>query len=477
MHGTQTIMKKTSSLYFYLFALLISAILIVCGTGCANMIPPGGGPRDSLPPVLVQANPKDSATHFTGNRIILNFDEFVEIQNAFENVLVSPTPKSVPLINAHFRTVTIRIKDTLDPNTTYSIDFGNALKDINEGNVAPNFTYVFSTGATLDSNTLSGKVILAETGKIDTTLIVVLHKNLDDSAVVKDRPRYIAKLDGKGNFRFRYLAAGTYALYAIPNDYSKHYDDTTKPFAFAGKPISSTKNEPVTLYAYSLPKVDTVPPKNKTPAGAKPKGKEDKQLKFSTNLDGGRQDLLKNFELTFDKKITSFDSTKITLLGPDSTVVTNYSILLDTGRTKFTLVHKWPDNSRYKLILRKDAFADSAGATLSKNDTISFSTKRTDDYGSVRVRFRNLDLSKNPVLQIVQNDKVVDSIPLTQSEWSRKLYEPGEYEFRILYDDNKNGKWDPGRFFGAHLQPEIVFALAKKFSFRANWDNEFDITL
>src|SRR5438128_2049214 len=125
-------MRKTSSISFYLFILFLSAILIIASTGCANMIPPGGGPRDSLPPVLVEATPKDSITNFTGNRITLNFDEFVEIQNAYENVIVSPTPTNIPIINAHFRTVTIKIKDTLEPNTTYSINFGNALRDINE---------------------------------------------------------------------------------------------------------------------------------------------------------------------------------------------------------------------------------------------------------------------------------------------------------------------------------------------------------
>ncbi len=467
-------MKRISAVYFYLTIFII--ILIIGNTGCANMIPPGGGPKDSLPPVLVEAEPKDSVIHFTGNRITLNFDEFVEIQNQYENVIVSPNPVSQPIINSHFRTVTIKLKDTLEPNTTYSINFGNALKDINEGNIARGFTYVFSTGRKLDSNTISGKVILAETGKIDSTLIVVLHRKLDDSAVVKDRPRYVARLDGKGNFTFRNLAAGTFAMYAIPNDYSKHYDDSTKPFAFASEPINSADNKPVTLYAYQLQRIDTLPRKTKAPAAAA-KVKEDKQLRFLTNLSSGRQDLLKNFEITFSKKITVYDSTKVTLTDQDFKEVRNYSIVADTGKTKFTLLYKWPENTQYNLILEKTAFADSAGVTLSKNDTIKFATKRAEDYGSVRLRFKNLDLSKNPVLQIVQSDKITDSIPLKQSEWYSKLYEPGEYEIRLLYDNNKNGKWDPGHFFGKHVQPEIVISLNTKLTVRGNWDNEKEIIL
>ena len=315
--------------------------------GMCKHDPPGRRSKDSLPPVLLEATPKDSTTQFTGNRVILNFDEFVEIQNAYENVLVSPTPNNVPNITARFRTVTVRIKDTLEPNTTYSINFGNGLRDINEGNIATNFTYVFSTGNKLDTNSLSGRVILAETGKIDTTLIVVLHRNLADSAVAKDKPRYIAKLDGKGFFRFSNLADGTFALYAIPNDYSKHYDDTTKPFAFTDKPLSSTDNTPVTLYAYALPKIDTVPAKAR-PAQATPKAKEDKQLRVSTNLDGGKQDLLKNLEISFNKKITKFDSARIHFLGPDLNVIPNYKIVRDTNQTRFTFLYTWPENTPYR---------------------------------------------------------------------------------------------------------------------------------
>lgn len=477
MQGTAIVMKIKASGYFSLFIIFISVSLIIGSSGCANIIPPGGGPRDSLPPVLISAIPKDSVTNFTGDRITLTFDEFVEIDNAFENVLVSPTPNNVPNIGFHFRNVTVKIKDTLEPNTTYSIDFGNALKDVNEGNIYKNFTYVFSTGRTLDQNTISGKVILAETGKIDTTLIVVLHRNLEDSAVAKEKPRYIAKLDGKGNFTFRNLPAATFALYAIPNEFSRRYDDTTKPFAFADSAINTAQNTPVTLYAYQLAKNDTVAktsqPKN---VNAKSRNKQEKLLRFQNNLESGRQDLLSNLQLNFTQPIKTFDTTKIILTNKDFTPVSNYTIAPDTNMTRFSIIHNWPPDTDFNLMIGKDAFTDSAGLTLVKNDTIKFTTKRNEDYGAVRLRFRNLDLSKNPVLQVVQNDKIIESSTLTSPEWSRKLYNPGEYDLRILYDDNKNGKWDPGKFFGVRKQPEKVTIINSKLSIRSNWDNERDIT-
>jgi hypothetical protein len=94
----------------------------------------------------------------------------------------------------------------------------------------------------------------------------------------------------------------------------------------------------------------------------------------------------------------------------------------------------------------------------------------------VVLRFTNLDLAKNPVLQLVQGDEVKKSYPLTASEWSNKYVEPGEYQIRILYDTNKNGKWDPGDY-SKKLQPEKVISLEQKLGIRANWDNERDIKL
>src|SRR5690606_16958881 len=186
--------------YKLLSALAIITYYLIASSGCANIIPPSGGPRDSLPPVLMTAVPKDSMYHFKGNRITFTFDEYVELQNVQENIVVSPTPKITPIFESKLRTVTVRLKDTLEENTTYAIDFGNSLRDINEGNAFKNFTYVFTTGDSLDQHTFSGKVILAETGKADSTLIAMLHRSGEDSAVAKERPRYYTKLDSSGRF-------------------------------------------------------------------------------------------------------------------------------------------------------------------------------------------------------------------------------------------------------------------------------------
>ena len=137
---------------------------------------------------------------------------------------------------------------------------------------------------------------------------------------------------------------------------------------------------------------------------------------------------------------------------------------------------KWKENTFYKLIINKDVATDSTDSQISKTDTISFKTKAENEYGNVILRFTNLDLSKHPVILFLQSDQIVRSIPILSSEWSDKLFPPGEYELRILYDENNNGQWDPGNY-GKKLQPEKAITLDKKINIKADWDNEREIQL
>src|SRR5215204_2545680 len=167
------------------------------GFSCANIIPPAGGPRDTLPPVLINATPNDSTVNFNANRITLNFDEYIDLKEVQNNLLFTPlfAPDSLPEVQVKLETVSIRIRSILEPNTTYTFDFGNAITDVNENNPFRRYTYVFSTGPYIDSLQLSGRVLLAENGKVDSTLTIVLHRDFTDSAVVKNRPRYAARVD------------------------------------------------------------------------------------------------------------------------------------------------------------------------------------------------------------------------------------------------------------------------------------------
>src|SRR6187401_2743109 len=294
---------------FLCFLIIISILKIAVLSGCANMIPPTGGDRDSLPPLLLKASPPDSSKSFNNKTITFTFDEYIDQpQEIFKNLIVSPTYSLVPSIETKLRTLTIRIKDTLEPNTTYYYNFGDAIKDVNEGNVLHNFSYLFTTGNTLDTLQFSGKVLLAETGGIDSTLFVMLYKSGVDSAVIKDRARYIARVDGKGNFRFLYLPSGTYYIYVM--DDKKLYSKQSL-FGFSDSAIEIKPNSsPVTIYAFAEEKQQqALPTANLIPgnrAGAKP---DERRLRFSTS--GNTQDLLGDFHLNFERPLHNLDTTKL----------------------------------------------------------------------------------------------------------------------------------------------------------------------
>ena len=466
---------KRLILLLLIILFLIQQIVVL--PGCATIIPPEGGPKDTLPPVLRRADPLDSSLNFTDKTITLSFDEYVDADNAQQEMIISPVPANLPTVTRKLNTVTIKLRDTLEPNTTYSLNFGNTIKDVNEANVMKNFTYTFSTGTYFDSLEFRGNVVLAETGEIDTTLTIMLHKTNLDSAVVNEKPRYIAKTDGRGYFHFINLPPDTFYVYALKDEgRSYRYMDKTQLFAFSDSAaIVAPGTKPLTLYAYASKDPEE---SNKTPAASTGRGNRasDKRLKFTTNLSGNEQDLLDKFMFTFETPLKNFDSTKVHFTKDTSyTPVTGYSWEKDSIMKTVKLNYAWQENVMHHILLEKDFATDTLGQQLLKADTVSFKTKEAKDYGKLTLRFRNLDLTKNPVLLFVQNNEIKKSVPLTTTSFSQTLFSPGEYSLRILNDENKNGVWDAGEFFGKRKQPELVKPIQRTINVKANLDNAFDI--
>ncbi|MBK7884738.1 MAG: Ig-like domain-containing protein [Chitinophagaceae bacterium] len=459
---------KSKTLFILFPGIAFFYIIAILGSGCAQISAPTGGPRDSIPPQLLNASPGLKAVNVKSNKITFSFNEYIEVQDVQNNVLISPLPAKTPNINYKLKTVTVSLKDTLLPNTTYSINFGNAIKDVNEGNILQNFTYVFSTGNIIDSLMLDGKIIVAETGKTDSTIVALLYKNANDSAVYKRKPDYIARPDAGGNFSFNNLSAGKYKIYALKDgDGNKYYNSKTELFAFNNEEITvSSKNEPVTLYAFSEEKDN----KNFSNAKTSP----EKTLKYTYT--DGKQDLSADFELTFNNPVKKLEPGKIILTDSAFTPIANSSIALDSTHKKVVIKTKWKQAAYYNLIINKDAVADSANNFLAKTDTLHFTAKSEADYGNVILRFTSLDITQKPVLQFIQNDVLKMSFSLLSNEWSMKLFPPGEYDIRILLDANSNGKWDAGNY-SKKIQPERVIVISQKLSVRPDWDNETDIKL
>lgn len=461
---------KKNRILLCCFVMSIVYAIVIFSSGCAQISAPTGGPKDSIPPQLVNASPALNTVNFKGNKITFSFNEYIEVLDVQNNVLVSPLPQKSPFINYKLKTVTVSLKDTLLPNTTYSINFGNAIKDVNEGNVLQNFTYVFSTGNSIDSLSLRGKILLAETGKTDSTVVALLYKNANDSSVQKRKPDYIARPNANGEFVFNNLSAGSFRLFALKDgDGNKYYSSKVEMFAFADNEINvSQKSDTITLYAFSEQKDNKNQPVIKSIA--------EKKLKYSSAITTEKQSLLDDLVLTFNNPIKKFEPAGIFLTDTNYILIPNTVIALDSTGKNIIVKTKWKQAANYKLIINKDAVADSIKNALEKTDTLNFTTKSEEEYGNIVLRFSALDFSKNPVLQFVQNEEVKFSYKLIAAEWSMKLFAPGEYEIRILQDENNNGKWDTGNFT-KKIQPEKVIAINQKLSIRANWDNEVDVKL
>lgn len=487
-HYTKSIMKVWKNLTKFvtmkrilLNSLIIKSILSIYLIGtlssCANIVPPSGGPRDSIPPYRIKANPVDSSLSVQPKEILIQFNEFINTSNLQENVVVSPSMKNIPLIESVLDKIRIRIKDTLLNNTTYSIQFGNAIRDVNEGNIAQDFTYVFSTGNYLDSGKMQGTALLAETGKVDSSLIVVLQPSDNDTAIFKNRPLYYSKINGKGKFVFNYLPYKKFNVFVLPNDYTKKYDDSTKYFAFLDSPVQISNNkDSIHLFVFqAFQKTE-----KKKLVNAKALKRNTPSLLYTKSLEGKEQDLLHPLVLSFEAMVHLNDSFPIILADTLNQPIKGFAInsnKLDPH--KIEVQYNWPSDAKFHLIIPQRSIKDSLENTLVKNDTLVFFTKPKTAYGTCEIKINGYENFKNPILLLTQDDKIKFSFPLQSETLKIAQLPPGDYQLKILEDDNKNGKWDTGNYgYGkVNKQPEKVWLLQQKLNIRADWDNELNITI
>ena len=156
----------------------IALLLVILGFyACASTWNPDGGPYDEDPPKFIQANPAPNATNNKKKKISIEFDEFIKIENAAEKVIISPPQKETPEVKTSGKRVLVEFFDTLQDNTTYTIDFGDAIVDNNEGNPLGQFTYAFSTGETIDTLDVSVTILNAEILEPINGINVGIHKN------------------------------------------------------------------------------------------------------------------------------------------------------------------------------------------------------------------------------------------------------------------------------------------------------------
>jgi hypothetical protein len=477
--------------------LLIIGTCVLLLPRCANIVPPSGGPKDTTAPRVVSISPLDSTLNFKSKKVVITFDEYVELDNIFDKLIVSPTLKRTPTVTSKLHTLTMVIKDTLAPNTTYTFNFSDAIRDINERNPIQEYSYVVSTGAYLDSLQIRGYIINAETGKPDSNVSVMIYRHTEDSVVSKEKPVYYARSKGNGSFWFKNMAPGDYKLFALKEeDKDLNYNQPAELIAFADSLIHlRDKNiKDVSLLMF-IEQDSTIKKPNEFSIEPPPQEEErkdkdkDKKKKrhtiISTSLSDSRQDLGDSLHLTFSIPIKTWDSTTLQLTQDTTNVPVKFSTFLDSTRTKLAIIYPWIEGTPYRLTIPKEAITDTAGLQLSKADTITFKTKKNSDYGKAMVSLHLTDSAKaalgdsmHYVIQLVKDKSVKYSGKIVNGSFIQKLIQPGEYEVWLLLDTNNNGKWDRGVYYGTpKKQPERVVSYPKKENIKANWGVPITLTL
>jgi hypothetical protein len=207
-------------------------------TRCANPVTPGGGPKDTTPPVFIESEPPPLTTYFHSKTIRIYFDEYVALKDVQKNLIISPPLTTVPDLKIKGKSVIITFDEEFLSNTTYNIYFGDAIVDVNEGNPASNFQYVFSTGAAIDSMSLNGYVYDAFTLKPMESANVMLYYDMYDtipfdSAPFYVRPYYMTRTDKQGNFVLNNLRDLGYKIFALADENGNLiFDQPSEQIAF-----------------------------------------------------------------------------------------------------------------------------------------------------------------------------------------------------------------------------------------------------
>ncbi len=218
-------------------------LLIFClflFASCASIVAPSGGPIDKTPPVCKKKLPKDNTVNFKEKAIEFTFDEFIVLNDIVNQFIISPPLDENPDIKIKGKKIQVTFGEDLKPNTTYTLNFGNGIKDNNEGNILTGLTYTFSTGNYIDSLSLQGSLLDGFTKLPLANVAVGLYKITEDSTIFKVKPWYLTRPDSSGNFKFTNLSPATYELVAFEDANRNLKIETNEKIAFYKDSIDLT---------------------------------------------------------------------------------------------------------------------------------------------------------------------------------------------------------------------------------------------
>jgi len=526
----------------FFFQIFIGFIAISVIFSCANIQRPMGGPRDKTPPKLLKATPLNPTRNFNSKIIQLDFDEYFKLNSIYQEITISPEMGKQPEYLIKNKSLIIKLKDTLQKNTTYVINFGKAIADVNEGNILKNFTYVFSTGPTIDSLRITGNVRNVQTQAKEKDVTVMLFPLRQDTSFGKHKPAIYTTTDTAGNFSLSNLKGGDYKIYALmeksPN---KIYDNDEELVAFKKDVIhlkKDTSNLNLTLFKQIPPKLRLVDRKidadgklyfifNK-PISTNPgvrilnaKLDSQKVVDFRPTADTAmiylkdmtfdsvkvsfldkdklldtitlkrskketyKRTIALQYNTSFDKlkpgtdltftanyPIESIDASRIIMM-EDSNEVNDFTVIRDPNDLKkFTLKSRLRQGRNYAITFNMGTFTDIYG-DKSIATKKQFAVDKPENYSQLTLHITLPDSSGNKsyIIQLLTDNNIeIKSTVVTKNgpiPYSR--YPVGKYRVRVIYDTNKNGKWDTGSI-KQNIQPENIWLFNKAIPLRTNFE-------
>ena len=511
---------------------VLAYIILFILFSCASIQAPTGGNKDTSPPVIINMIPSNYSTNFRGKRIIIEFDEYIQLNNVYEQLLISPPIDGRPEISIKGKSVIIDLNEELEGNTTYTFHLGEGIIDNNEGNVLDSNKVVFSTGNVLDSLRISGVVNMAKDGA-PVSCAVLLFRTESDSAFLNDRPAYYTKSKDSGIFDFEYLAAGSYQLFAIEDlDRNYNWSEEEKMAFLEDRIYVSGKDS--TVYKLRL--------FNKTPdsleiksAQAKPYGqvdivfnKDPGEILFDAmgfeydtifrheyrpdsiriwfknivpqdecglvikGLEGWRDTIdLFAFESKKEKELPRLEllNARRILQNPKDELIllsTNPIARIDEDKVVFIL-----DTTQYPIDFYKSSTlqysADVNWKEASKgsigffpgalidifeqeNDTIIAGIKILDesDYASLNLEVTIPYKGEFVLLSFIDDELLFSETLNKDTLFTWTWLKPGKATFILYHDLNQNRIWDSGDYFKG-IQPEKAWSNLDPIQLRPNW--------
>jgi hypothetical protein len=419
----------------FLLSTLIIAIFL---SRCANPVAPEGGPKDVTPPKVILSDPPSFSTHFHKKEIHITFDEYIQLKDQNSQVNISPPLLPHTDIRLRGKSIYIKLSDSLKSKTTYSINFGDAISDLTEGNVLHNYTYVFSTGSYIDSLSLSGRVLTAFDLVPQKDVLAMLYINENDSLPLDSlpfhvRPYYMAKTNENGEFTFRNLRDVPFLLFALKDMNGNFiFDLPNEKIAFNDSLIKGTYIKPTvkdtlkkdslkkdSLRKDSLKKLDTF---NQT----KDTGKFNKKLlpgitlRLFDEIDSTQRilkaDMVNDNQIGIFYKFPTKEPKFIPLNIPDISGWMVPEISRNKDSVYLWLKNPWKDSLILKLV-DNNKVLDTAKIDLRKK---SLKKKKTDKSAPKLLKLRlNSNMPDGKINQFKTDPIITFSYPLANYDLSR----------------------------------------------------------